>query len=131
MLTVYTHKETAMSVSTSSKGASKGIRTTTVFTSGNSQAVRLPKEFRLESKTVEIFWRNDEIVLRTKNATVGDLLRSLPKLSAKDLAAWDAMDLLIQDTAPQERDGDALLGDDDKKKASDRAKQCSCWIPIS
>jgi antitoxin VapB len=35
-----------------------------VFQSGNSQAIRLPKEFRLEVDRVEIFRRGEEIVLR-------------------------------------------------------------------
>lgn len=35
-----------------------------VFRSGNSQAVRLPKEFRFRSAVVEISRRGDEIVLR-------------------------------------------------------------------
>jgi antitoxin VapB len=34
-----------------------------VFQSGNSQAVRLPKEFRVLSKEVEIFRRGNELVL--------------------------------------------------------------------
>ena len=34
-----------------------------VFQSGNSQAVRLPKEFRVLSKEVEIFRRGSELVL--------------------------------------------------------------------
>ena len=55
---------------------------TTVFQSGNSQAVRLPKEFRIRSKTVEIFRRGDEIVLREKPArSMGDLIAHLPLLS--------------------------------------------------
>lgn len=37
---------------------------TTVFQSGNGQAVRLPKEFQFSSKTVEIFRRGNEVVLR-------------------------------------------------------------------
>jgi antitoxin VapB len=37
-----------------------------VFRSGNSQAVRLPKEFRFNSGEVEIFRRGDEVVLREK-----------------------------------------------------------------
>lgn len=37
-----------------------------VFKSGNSQAVRLPKEFRLASSEVEIFRRGEELVLREK-----------------------------------------------------------------
>jgi antitoxin VapB len=39
------------------------MATARVFWSGKSQVVRLPKEFRLKSKEVEIFRRGDEIVL--------------------------------------------------------------------
>ena len=35
-----------------------------VFKSGNSQAVRLPKEFHLDVREVEIFKRGKEVVLR-------------------------------------------------------------------
>ena len=48
---------------------------TTVFQSGNSQAVRLPKEFRFSSKTVEIFRRGDEVVLREKKQSFGEALK--------------------------------------------------------
>lgn len=34
-----------------------------IFKSGNSQAVRIPKEFRLEGTVVEIFKRGDELKL--------------------------------------------------------------------
>lgn len=37
---------------------------TRVFKSGNSQAVRLPKEFSVRSKKLEIFRRGNDIVLR-------------------------------------------------------------------
>ncbi|MEM7736425.1 MAG: type II toxin-antitoxin system VapB family antitoxin [Deinococcota bacterium] len=37
---------------------------TKVFQSGNSQAVRIPKEFRLEQDEVEIIKRGDELILR-------------------------------------------------------------------
>lgn len=53
---------------------------TTVFQSGNSQAVRLPKEFRFKSKTVEIFRRGNEVVLREKARTMGDIISGLPNL---------------------------------------------------
>jgi antitoxin VapB len=43
------------------------MATARVFKSGNSQAVRLPKEFRFESKEVDIFRRGDEVVLREKS----------------------------------------------------------------
>jgi antitoxin VapB len=38
-----------------------------VFKSGNSQAVRLAKQFRFRDKEVEIFRRGDEVVLREKS----------------------------------------------------------------
>jgi antitoxin VapB len=52
-----------------------------VFRSGNSQAVRLPKQFRFKSKEVEIFRRGDEVVLRERAGTMVrafDLLAGLP-----------------------------------------------------
>ena len=53
-----------------------------VFKSGNSQAIRLPKEFRVESQELEIYRRDDEIVLRVPEeksiARAFELLRSLP-----------------------------------------------------
>jgi len=52
-----------------------------VFKSGNSQAVRLPKAFRVKSKEVEISRRGDEIVLRERAGTMArafDLLAALP-----------------------------------------------------
>ncbi len=52
-----------------------------IFKSGNSQAIRLPKEFRLNVAQVEIFRRGDEIVLREKpinGAAIFDALVQLP-----------------------------------------------------
>ena len=57
------------------------MSTAKVFRSGNSQAVRLPKQFRLKSKEVEIFRRGDELVLREKSSNLArafDLLAGLP-----------------------------------------------------
>ena len=56
------------------------MTTARVFQSGNSQAVRLPKEFRLKVDQVEIFRRGDEIVLRempTNAAAIFDALTAL------------------------------------------------------
>jgi hypothetical protein len=47
------------------------VGTARVFRSGNSQAVRLPKQFRLNSEEAEIFRRGDESVLREKDGTMG------------------------------------------------------------
>jgi antitoxin VapB len=52
-----------------------------VFKSGNSQAVRLPKKFRLRGTEVEIFRRGDEIVLKERAkgmASAFHLLAGLP-----------------------------------------------------
>lgn len=52
-----------------------------IFQSGNSQAVRLPKEFRFNVDQVEIFRRGDEIVLRAispKGTDIFDALTHLP-----------------------------------------------------
>ena len=57
------------------------MTTARVFKSGNSQAVRLPRQFRLNTSEVEIFRRGDEIVLREKArglARAFDILTSLP-----------------------------------------------------
>ena len=69
-----------------------------IFQSGNSQAVRLPKEFRFEVDQVEIFRRGDEVILRERPvsaATIFDALASLPE---------DFMAEGRQDAPPQERE---------------------------
>jgi antitoxin VapB len=75
----------------------KPMATAKVFRSGNSQALRLPKQFRFKSKEVEIFRRGDEIVLREQAGTM---------LRAFDLLAGLPEDLEIpSDGQPQERKG--------------------------
>jgi antitoxin VapB len=69
---------------------SLGAKTTTVFTSGNSQAVRLPKEFRFDSKQVFIERRGEEIVLRERKRTIGEAMKNFKPLTAKEGLAWDA-----------------------------------------
>lgn len=57
------------------------MATARVFKSGNSQAVRLPKKFRVTSKELEITRRGDEIVLREKGRGLErafEILASLP-----------------------------------------------------
>lgn len=53
-----------------------------IFQSGNSQAVRLPKEFRFDVDEVEILRRGDEVVLRpvpVSGAAVFEALAALPQ----------------------------------------------------
>jgi antitoxin VapB len=79
--------------------------TTRVFRSGNSQAVRLPKQFRFQSKEVEIFRRGSEIVLREKVSDMArafDLLASLP--DDLDVAGRKDKDK-AKDDVPQTRKG--------------------------
>ena len=69
-----------------------------VFQSGNSQAVRLPKEFRFEVDEVEILRQGDDVVLRVPRrsaAVVFDALAAMPE----DFMA-DGRD----DALPQERE---------------------------
>lgn len=75
------------------------MATARVFRSGNSQAVRLPKAFRLRSAEVEIFRRGDEIVLREKGkglARAFEILANLP---------GDVLPDGRRDSLPQRRDG--------------------------
>lgn len=56
------------------------MATARVFRSGNSQAVRLPKEFRFGAAEVEIFRRGDEVVLRERRLSLAARLAGLPPL---------------------------------------------------
>ena len=55
--------------------------TAAVFMSGNSQAVRLPKQFQLRSTRVRIERRGDEIVLKEVPQTMAEFLERLPVVS--------------------------------------------------
>lgn len=57
------------------------MSTAKVFKSGNSQAVRLPKEFQFDTREVEIFRRGDEVVLRSRVKTLADVASILFRLS--------------------------------------------------
>ncbi len=69
-----------------------------VFQSGNSQAVRLPKEFRFDVDEVEIFRRGDEIVLRAVTPNGAAIFDALAKLPA------DFMEQGREDELPQDRE---------------------------
>lgn len=56
------------------------MTTTRVFRSGNSQAVRLPRELRFEVDEVEIFRRGDEVVLREPARSAARVFHLLGKL---------------------------------------------------
>jgi len=74
------------------------MRHAKVFKSGNSQAVRLPKDFQFTGKEVEIFKKNGDIILREIPLNLSkafDLLTKLPD----DFYSEDREDL-----PPQKRD---------------------------
>ena len=75
---------------------------TTVFQSGNSPSVRRPEELRFTFKTVDIFGRGDDVVLREIPRTMGDLIKRLPAMGSdfpddipdtlpESVPAWDAV----------------------------------------
>jgi len=70
-----------------------------IFQSGNSQAVRLPKEFRFDTSEVEIFREGDKVILRPRRTNLAeafDILTQMPD---------DFMTESREDEPPQEREG--------------------------
>ena len=63
------------------------MASTRVFRSGNSQAVRIPKEFQFASKDVEIFRRGEEVVLREPVADLSQAFELLTDMSDDFFAA--------------------------------------------
>ncbi len=71
---------------------------TKVFQSGNSQAVRLPKEFRFDVSEVEIFRRGEEIILRPKEKNMAQAFKLLTQMPD------DFMQDGRENKSPQERE---------------------------
>jgi antitoxin VapB len=57
------------------------MRTAKIFQSGNSQAVRIPKEFKLEGDKVEIQKRRNALVLSPTKKSWATLIESLEKFT--------------------------------------------------
>ena len=55
--------------------------TAKIFKSGNSQAVRLPKEFQFDVSEVQIFRRGDEVVLKKRPRDLTCIFELLTGLS--------------------------------------------------
>jgi antitoxin VapB len=71
---------------------------TRIFKSGNSQAVRLPKQFRFHVDEVEILRRGNEIVLREPKRNLGQAFVALGAMPEDFMADGR------KDQAPQKRD---------------------------
>lgn len=57
------------------------MKTAKIFRSGNSQAVRIPREFQLEGTEVEIQRQGDVLVLRPKKPSWGAMIGSFSKFT--------------------------------------------------
>ena len=75
--------------------------TAKIFKNGNSQAVRLPKEFRVKGKEVKVYHLGKSIVLQPINKTWKDVYNELSGLSNKDFNTMMSM----KDVSPQDREG--------------------------
>lgn len=75
------------------------MRIAKVFMSGNSQAVRLPKEFQLDVTEVNIFRKGGDIVLRPTKRSLAGAMEAFAQLSSDFMD--DGRDL----SPPQERHG--------------------------
>ncbi|GAB4063543.1 type II toxin-antitoxin system VapB family antitoxin [Uliginosibacterium sediminicola] len=75
------------------------MQTTKVFQSGNSQAVRIPRELQFDVTEVEIERRGDELILRRPANNLSAAFAALAALPDDFFA--EARD----DTPPQEREG--------------------------
>ena len=78
------------------------LSTAKVFTTGRSQAVRLPKEFRFNTKEVTVERQGDAVVLRPKQ-TKDEWWAHMEKI----LASFEEMAPIERDTSPS-RDVEAL-----------------------
>lgn len=83
----------------------KSLRTrqmteTTVFQSGNSQAIRIPKEFQFHTKRVEIRREGRDIVLRPLYMTAAEALLDLPPLSDEEAQDLDQAMAGLDDLPP-------------------------------
>ncbi len=73
-------------------------KTAKIFRSGNSQAVRIPKEFQLEGTEVEIERRGNALILRPKRKSWKPFVDSLERFSE------DFLETGRDQPKPQDRD---------------------------
>lgn len=70
--------------------------TAAVFTSGNSQAIRLPKSFRVNANRVTLRRVGKDILISEKPATMREMLNQLPHLPDWPLAPQDGPEEPVQ-----------------------------------
>lgn len=67
-----------------------------VFMSGNSQAIRLPKSFRVSASRVSLRRVGNDIVISEKNTTMKQFLEQLPHIPDAPLAPEDGPEELVE-----------------------------------
>ena len=73
-----------------------------IFKNGSSQAVRLPKEYRLQGKTVTIYRLGQGVVLQPIRETWRDVYNAMEGLSKEDFTIMSK--IATEDLPPQERE---------------------------
>lgn len=74
------------------------MKTAKIFKCGNSQALRLPKDFQFKSTEVEIFRRGNDVILRERPNTLASAFKLLSSMPS------DFFSFGRDDSLPQERD---------------------------
>jgi antitoxin VapB len=64
------------------------IQTVKVFKLGKAQAVRIPARFRLDADEVQVFRRDDELVLRPKQQTAADVFARARAIAGDAFKDW-------------------------------------------
>lgn len=77
------------------------LRTATVFKSGNSQAVRIPKDLAFSTDKVTIEVDGDALILRPKPLTMREFLDGLPRHPGAFDHFPDFEDEIDQEPVPQ------------------------------
>ncbi len=72
------------------------LSTAKVFTTGRSQAVRLPKEFRFNTKEVTVERQGDAVILRPKLESKEEWWANMEKI----LASFEGMEEVERDRSP-------------------------------
>ena len=79
------------------------VHTAKIFKNGSSQAVRLPKEYRIQGKIVTIYRLGQGVVLQPIRETWRDVYNAMKGLSKEDFTTISKV--LLEDLPTQERPG--------------------------
>ena len=96
----------------------------TVFTSGNSQAIRIPKDFQFKTKQVTVIQRGEDLIIMPKYSDWAEIMANLPPLTQQEAQELDqAMLTAKQRPLPMEQRDWSWLQDDDAPKKSTKSSK--------